>query len=212
MTLFPECPLPLDEYPRVLLAHGGGGRLTQNLIERVLLPSFDNPILAPLHDGALLDIDGRRLAFTTDSYVVQPPFFPGGDIGRLAVFGTANDLAMCGARPLFLSCGLIIEEGLPMEDLWRVVVSMKNAAAEAGVQIVTGDSKVVEHGKGDGVFIASRSSPGTARSSSTARATASSSTRPALASCFPDSTSVRSACCRAMRSFSAARSAATASL
>ena len=153
MTLFPECPLPLDEYPRVLLAHGGGGRLTQNLIERVLLPSFDNPILAPLHDGALLDIDGRRLAFTTDSYVVQPPFFPGGDIGRLAVFGTANDLAMCGARPLFLSCGLIIEEGLPMEDLWRVVVSMKNAAAEAGVQIVTGDSKVVEHGKGDGVFI-----------------------------------------------------------
>jgi hydrogenase expression/formation protein HypE len=109
--------------------------------------------LAPLHDGALLDIDARRLAFTTDSYVVQPPFFPGGDIGRLAVFGTANDLAMCGARPLYLSCGLIIEEGLPMQDLWRVVVSMKDAAAEAGVQIVTGDSKVVEHGKGDGVFI-----------------------------------------------------------
>jgi hydrogenase expression/formation protein HypE len=152
MTIFPECPLPLDEYPRVLLAHGGGGRLTQNLIERVLLPSFDSPLLAPLHDGALLDVEGR-LAFTTDSYVVQPPFFPGGDIGRLAVFGTSNDLAMCGARPLFLSCGLIIEEGLPMEDLWRVVVSMKEAAAEAGVQIVTGDSKVVERGKGDGVFI-----------------------------------------------------------
>jgi len=153
MTLFPECPLPLDEYPRVLLAHGGGGRLTQNLIERLLLPSFNNPLLAPLHDGALLDIDGRRLAFTTDSYVVQPPFFPGGDIGRLAVFGTANDLAMCGARPLYLSCGLIIEEGLPMQELWRVVVSMKEAAAEACVQVVTGDSKVVEHGKGDGVFI-----------------------------------------------------------
>ena len=153
MTVFPECPLPLDEYPRVLLAHGGGGRLTQNLIERLLLPSFDNPYLAPLHDGALLNVDGRRLAFTTDSYVVQPPFFPGGDIGRLAVFGTANDLAMCGALPLFLSCGLIIEEGLPMEDLWRVVVSMKEAASEAGVQIVTGDSKVVERGKGDGVFI-----------------------------------------------------------
>lgn len=153
MTLFPECPIPIDEYPRVLLAHGGGGRLTHNLIERMLLPSFDNPFLAPLHDGALLGIGDQRLAFTTDSYVVQPPFFPGGDIGRLAVFGTANDLAMCGARPLFLSCGLIIEEGLPMEELWRVVVSMKEAAAEAGVQIVTGDSKVVERGKGDGVFI-----------------------------------------------------------
>jgi hydrogenase expression/formation protein HypE len=153
MTFFPECPLPLDEYPRVLLAHGGGGRLTQNLIERVLVPAFDNPYLAPLHDGALLDLDTAPLAFTTDSYVVQPLFFPGGDIGRLAVFGTANDLAMCGARPLFLSCGLIIEEGLPMEDLWRVVVSMKEAAREAGVQIVTGDCKVVERGKGDGVFI-----------------------------------------------------------
>jgi hydrogenase expression/formation protein HypE len=153
MTIFPECPLPLDEYPRVLLAHGGGGRLTQNLIDRVLLPSFDNPYLAPLHDGALLDLDGARLAFTTDSYVVQPLFFPGGDIGRLAVFGTSNDLSMCGARPLFLSCGLIIEEGLPMQDLWRVVVSMKDAAREAGVQIVTGDSKVVERGKGDGVFV-----------------------------------------------------------
>jgi hydrogenase expression/formation protein HypE len=153
MTLFPECPLPLDEYPRVLLAHGGGGRLTQNLIDRLLLPSFNNPYLAPLHDGALLDIDGHRLAFTTDSFVVQPPFFPGGDIGRLAVFGTTNDLAMCGARPLFLSCGLIIEEGLPMEDLWRVIVSMKHAAEAAGVQVVTGDSKVVERGKGDGIFI-----------------------------------------------------------
>ena len=153
MTIFPECPLPLDEYPRVLLAHGGGGRLTQSLIERVLLPSFDNPYLAPLHDGALLDIGGQRLALSTDSYVVQPLFFPGGDIGRLAVFGTANDLAMCGARPLFLSCGLIIEEGFAMADLWRVVLSLKGAAQEAGVQIVTGDSKVVERGKGDGVFI-----------------------------------------------------------
>jgi hydrogenase expression/formation protein HypE len=153
MTLFPECPLPLDEYPRVLLAHGGGGRLTQNLIERMLLPSFDNPLLSPLHDGALLSVDGARLAFSTDSYVVQPAFFPGGDIGSLAVFGTANDLAMCGARPLYLSCALIIEEGLPMADLWRVVVSMKQAAAEASVQVVTGDSKVVERGKGDGVFV-----------------------------------------------------------
>jgi hydrogenase expression/formation protein HypE len=148
-----ECPIPISEYPRVLLAHGGGGRLTQNLIERMLLPSFDNPFLAPLHDGALLTIGDQRLALSTDSYVVRPPFFPGGDIGRLAVFGTANDLAMCGARPLFLSCGLILEEGLLMEDLWRVVLSIKEAAREANVQVVTGDSKVVERGKGDGVFI-----------------------------------------------------------
>lgn len=153
MTIFPECPIPLTEYPRVLLAHGGGGRLTQSLIEKMLEPSFDNPYLAPLHDGALISLDGTRLALSTDSYVVHPPFFPGGDIGRLAVFGTANDLAMCGARPLFLSCGLILEEGLPMDDLWRIVLSMKEAADEAGVQIVTGDSKVVERGKGDGVFI-----------------------------------------------------------
>jgi hydrogenase expression/formation protein HypE len=153
MNPFPDCPTPLSEYPRVLLAHGGGGRLTQSLIEKMLLPSFDNPFLAPLHDGALLSLGDQRLAFSTDSYVVQPPFFPGGDIGRLAVFGTANDLAMCGARPLFLSCALILEEGLPMEELWRIIVSMKEAAQEAGVQIVTGDSKVVERGKGDGVFI-----------------------------------------------------------
>jgi hydrogenase expression/formation protein HypE len=153
MNPFPDCPTPLSEYPRVLLAHGGGGRLTQSLIEKMLLPSFDNPFLAPLHDGALLSLGDQRLAFSTDSYVVQPPFFPGGDIGRLAVFGTANDLAMCGARPLFLSCALILEEGLPMEELWRIIVSMKEAAQEAGVQVVTGDSKVVERGKGDGVFI-----------------------------------------------------------
>ncbi|MGD0765634.1 MAG: hydrogenase expression/formation protein HypE, partial [Dehalococcoidia bacterium] len=152
-TVFPECPIPISEYPRVLLAHGGGGRLTQNLIERMLLPSFDNAFLAPLHDGALLSFGDQRLALSTDSYVVQPPFFPGGDIGSLAVFGTCNDLAMCGARPLFLSCGLILEEGLLMEDLWRVVVSIKEAAREAKVQVVTGDSKVVERGKGDGVFI-----------------------------------------------------------
>ncbi len=152
MTQF-SCPIPVAEYPRVLLAHGGGGRLTQHLIEKMLYPSFENPLLEPLHDGAVLSPDGGRLAFTTDSYVVQPPFFPGGDIGRLSVHGTANDLAMCGARPLFISCGLILEEGLPMEDLWRVVVSIREAAAEAGVQVVTGDTKVVEKGKGDGVFI-----------------------------------------------------------
>jgi len=152
MTEF-ACPIPLSEYPRVLLAHGGGGRLSQHLIEKMLYPSFENRLLEPLHDGAILTLDGGRLAFTTDSYVVHPPFFPGGDIGRLSVFGTANDLAMCGARPLFISCGLILEEGLPMEDLWRVIVSIREAAAEAGVQVITGDTKVVERGKGDGVFI-----------------------------------------------------------
>jgi hydrogenase expression/formation protein HypE len=152
MTDF-TCPIPLSEYPRVLLAHGGGGRLSQHLIEKMLYPSFENRLLEPLHDGAVLPLDGGRLAFTTDSYVVHPPLFPGGDIGRLSVFGTANDLAMCGARPLFISCGLILEEGLPMEDLWRVIVSIREAAAEAGVQVVTGDTKVVEKGKGDGVFI-----------------------------------------------------------
>jgi hydrogenase expression/formation protein HypE len=152
MTQF-DCPIPLNEYPRVLLAHGGGGRLSEHLIEKMLYPSFENPLLEPLHDGAVLSLDGARLAFTTDSYVVCPPFFPGGDIGRLSVHGTANDLAMCGARPLFISCGLILEEGLPMYDLWRVVVSIREAAAEAGVQVATGDTKVVERGKGDGVFI-----------------------------------------------------------
>jgi hydrogenase expression/formation protein HypE len=152
MTEF-TCPIPLSEYPRVLLAHGGGGRLSQHLIEKMLYPSFENRLLEPLHDGAILSLDGGRLAFTTDSYVVHPPFFPGGDIGRLSVYGTANDLAMCGARPLFISCGLILEEGLPMEDLWSVIVSIREAAAEAGVQVITGDTKVVERGKGDGVFI-----------------------------------------------------------
>jgi hydrogenase expression/formation protein HypE len=152
MTEF-TCPIPLSEYPRVLLAHGGGGRLSQHLIEKMLYPSFENPLLEPLHDGAILSLDGGRLAFTTDSHVVHPLFFPGGDIGHLSVFGTANDLAMCGARPLFISCGLILEEGLPMEDLWRVIVSIREAAAEAGVQVITGDTKVVERGKGDGVFI-----------------------------------------------------------
>ena len=148
-----SCPIPLSEYPRVLLAHGGGGRLSQHLVEKMLYPSFENPLLAPLHDGAILSLDSSRLAFTTDSYVVHPPFFPGGDIGRLSVHGTANDLAMCGARPLYISCGLILEEGLPMEDLWRVIVSIREAAASAGVKVITGDTKVVEKGKGDGVFI-----------------------------------------------------------
>jgi hydrogenase expression/formation protein HypE len=148
------CPIPISEYPAVLLAHGGGGRLMHNLITKMIVPAFDNPMLEAQHDGAVFALNsGRRLAFTTDSYVVRPLFFPGGDIGDLAVNGTVNDLAMCGARPLFLSAGFILEEGLPMETLWRVVQSMQAAAQVAGVQIVTGDTKVVDRGKGDGIFI-----------------------------------------------------------
>jgi hydrogenase expression/formation protein HypE len=147
------CPIPIAQYPQVLLAHGGGGQLMHQLIERMFLPTFGGDHLASRHDGARLDVAGVRLAFTTDSYVVRPLFFPGGDIGSLAINGTVNDLAMCGARPLYLSAGLILEEGLPMETLWRVVRSMKLAADEAGVTLVTGDTKVVDRGKGDGVFI-----------------------------------------------------------
>ena len=148
-----SCPVPLSDYPHVLLAHGGGGRLTQRLIDQLFVPSFDNPHLRELHDGAVLDVGGKKLAFSTDSFVVKPLFFPGGDIGSLAVHGTVNDLAMCGARPLALSAGLILEEGLPMEDLRRIVASMRGAAKAVGVPIVTGDTKVVDRGKGDGVFV-----------------------------------------------------------
>ncbi len=148
-----QCPIPISDYPTVLLAHGGGGRLTQMLIERMYLQAFDNPTLQSLHDGAILDVGGARLAFSTDSFVISPIFFPGGNIGSLAVHGTVNDLAMCGAQPLALSNGFILEEGLPMDDLWRVVQSMQQAAQEVGVPIVTGDTKVVDRGKGDGIFI-----------------------------------------------------------
>ncbi len=148
-----QCPVPVADYPNILMAHGGGGRLTQMLIEGMFLKAFGNPALEVLHDGALLDVERGRLAFSTDSFVVKPLFFPGGDIGSLSVHGTVNDLAMCGARPIALSVGLILEEGLPMEDLWRVVQSMQQAAGAVGVPIVTGDTKVVDRGKGDGVFI-----------------------------------------------------------
>jgi hydrogenase expression/formation protein HypE len=148
-----QCPIPISEYPTILLAHGGGGKLTQMLIERVFLPAFANPALETLHDGAILEVGETRLAFTTDSFVVSPIFFPGGDIGCLAVHGTVNDLAMCGARPLALSAGFILEEGFPMEDLCRIVESMREAAQRVGVPIVTGDTKVVDKGKGDGIFI-----------------------------------------------------------
>lgn len=147
------CPIPISDYKEIVLAHGSGGRLSQQLLQRVILPQFGNELLAPQHDGAIFSLAGARVAFSTDSYVVNPLFFPGGDIGSLAVHGTVNDLSMCGARPLYLSAGFILEEGLPMEDFWRIVQSMRNAAAAAGVQFVTGDTKVVDRGKADGIFI-----------------------------------------------------------
>jgi hydrogenase expression/formation protein HypE len=137
----------------VMLAHGGGGRLMHDLIETMLVKSFHNPELAAQHDGAMFELGGARLAFTTDSHVVKPLFFPGSDIGALAVYGTVNDLAMCGARPLHLSLGLILEEGLPMDVLERVVTSIAAACQTANVQISTGDTKVVDQGKGDGIYI-----------------------------------------------------------
>ena len=146
------CPIPLQRYPHVLMAHGGGGRLMHQLIQEMFLAVFQ-PEPEWQHDAATLTLSGQRLAFTTDSYVVTPLFFPGGDIGSLAVHGTVNDLAMAGARPRYLSLSLIIEEGLPMETLWRVVQSIKAAAEQAQVRIVTGDTKVVDRGKGDGLFI-----------------------------------------------------------
>jgi hydrogenase expression/formation protein HypE len=152
-----SCPIPIKQYPNILLAHGGGGTLMHDLIEKVFLPAFnrqaqDSP-LYNRHDGAVINPGGNKVAFTTDSYVVRPLFFPGGDIGSLAVNGTVNDLAMCGARPIWLSVGFILEEGFPIETLWRVVQSMQQAAQKADVQIVTGDTKVVDKGKGDGIFI-----------------------------------------------------------
>jgi hydrogenase expression/formation protein HypE len=152
-----SCPIPISDYPNVLLAHGGGGKLTNQLIAKLFLPAFSNAALDAQHDGAVVtlspDGQGPRVAMSTDSYVIHPLFFPGGDIGSMAVHGTVNDLAMCGARPLYLSAGYIIEEGLPMDTLWRVVQSMQQAAHNAHVQIVTGDTKVVDRGKGDGLFI-----------------------------------------------------------
>jgi len=148
-----SCPTSLPAKDTILLGHGSGGRLSADLVRDVFLPAFGNPVLARLDDQAVVNVNGQRLAMTTDSFVVKPLFFPGGDIGSLAVHGTVNDLAMGGATPLFLSAAFIIEEGLSMEILQRVVASMHTAAAAAGVQIVTGDTKVVEKGKGDGLFI-----------------------------------------------------------
>ena len=148
-----NCPLPISKYPQVLLAHGGGGKLSHELIQKIFVKTFNNPSLELQHDGALLHLKKNKIAFTTDSYVIHPLFFPGGNIGSLAVHGTVNDLAMCGARPLYLSAGFILEEGLPVETLWKIAQSMQEAAKKAKVQIVTGDTKVVNKGKGDGVFI-----------------------------------------------------------
>jgi len=148
-----SCPLPIGGHLQIQLAHGGGGRLTQQLIRTLFLPAFQNEWLEPLHDGARLPVGGAELAFTADSYVVNPIVFPGGDIGTLAVNGTVNDLAMCGARPLYLSAALILEEGLPVDRLTQIARSMRKAADEARVSLVTGDTKVVDRGKGDQLFV-----------------------------------------------------------
>lgn len=151
-----NCPVPLSNHATVQMAHGGGGRVMRNLIESLFLPAFrEAAASAPLppHDATVLPVAGSRLAFTTDSFVVNPLFFPGGDIGTLAVCGSVNDLAMAGAKPAYLSAGFILEEGLPIETLRRIVASMTEYARAAGVRIVTGDTKVVDRGKADGIFI-----------------------------------------------------------
>ena len=153
-----SCPAPLRDYPHVILGHGGGGALSRDLIEGVFLPAFSNPLLDRLGDSTVLDMAGDlaaggRLAISTDSYVVRPLFFPGGSIGELAVNGTVNDLAMSGAIPKVLTCGFILEEGLLIAELAAVVERMGAAARAAGVRIVTGDTKVVERGHGDGIYI-----------------------------------------------------------
>jgi hydrogenase expression/formation protein HypE len=148
-----NCPFPVNDYDRITMAHGGGGKNMNNLIEKMFLHYLHNNFIDEKHDGAVIDIKCSRLAFSTDSFVVNPIFFPGGDIGELAVYGTVNDLAMCGAQPLYLSLGLIIEEGFLMKHLEQIIISIKKACEITGVKIVTGDTKVVEKGKGDGIFI-----------------------------------------------------------
>ena len=149
-----SCPVPLTQHPTVQMAHGGGGRMSQRLIEDVFAAAFDNPWLREMHDGAIFECGNERLAFSTDGHVVKPLFFPGGDIGSLAVHGTVNDLAVCGAMPIALSASFILEEGFSFEELQRIVASMADAAKRVPVPIATGDTKVVDRGKGDGVYIA----------------------------------------------------------
>jgi hydrogenase expression/formation protein HypE len=148
-----SCPLPITDRKNIVMGHGGGGKLSAQLIRELFLPAFDNDYLRKLDDQAVFQAGSTRFAFTTDSFVVTPLFFPGGNIGELAVNGTVNDLAMCGARPLFLSAAFIMEEGLPLEELSRIVESMALAARKAGVSIVTGDTKVVNRGSADKLFI-----------------------------------------------------------
>jgi hydrogenase expression/formation protein HypE len=148
-----SCPLPLADYPSIVMGHGGGGKLGNELVEHLFLPAFRNPALENLGDAAALDLGSGRIAMSTDSFVVQPLFFPGGSIGELAVNGTVNDLAVSGATPKYLSASFILEEGFPLAQLAAIVESMAAAAKSAGVQIVTGDTKVVERGHGDGCYI-----------------------------------------------------------
>jgi hydrogenase expression/formation protein HypE len=148
-----SCPLPLADYPTIVMGHGGGGKLGNELVEHLFLPAFRNPALENLGDAAVLEVGSGRIAMSTDSFVVQPLFFPGGSIGALAVNGTVNDLAVSGAEPRFLSASFILEEGFPLAQLAAVVQAMADAAATAGVRIVTGDTKVVERGHGDGCYI-----------------------------------------------------------
>ncbi|CAM5464587.1 MULTISPECIES: hydrogenase expression/formation protein HypE [Streptomyces] len=147
------CPAPVRDRPRVVMGHGGGGAMSAELIEQVVLPGLGGPVQAALTDSAVVELGGARLAFSTDSFVVRPLFFPGGSIGDLAVNGTVNDLAMSGARAAFLSCGLILEEGVELDTVSRVAEALGAAARAAGVRVVTGDTKVVEAGHGDGVYI-----------------------------------------------------------
>ncbi|MFF2348166.1 hydrogenase expression/formation protein HypE [Kitasatospora sp. NPDC058115] len=148
-----SCPLPLRDHPRVVMGHGGGGAMSAELVAGLFAPAYGNRTLAGLADSAVLELGGARLAFSTDSYVVRPLFFPGGSIGDLAVNGTVNDLAMSGARPAYLSCGFILEEGVEMAVVDRVAKALGAAARAAGVEVVTGDTKVVEAGRGDGVYL-----------------------------------------------------------
>jgi hydrogenase expression/formation protein HypE len=148
-----SCPLPLRNQSNIILGHGGGGKLSAELVQHLFLPAFQNEVLAHLSDSAVLELAGGRLAFSTDSFVVQPLFFPGGNIGDLAINGTVNDIAMSGAQPLFLSAGFILEEGMPLDQLGVIVQTMGAAARKAGVTLVTGDTKVVDRGHGDGVYI-----------------------------------------------------------
>ena len=150
---FGTCPLPITAHDTVQLGHGSGGKMTNDLISKLFVWAFDNPALKRMDDSAVLPLGASRLAISTDSFIVDPIFFPGGDIGELAVYGTVNDVAMSGARPLYISLAFILEEGFPLADLRRIVESVRRAADRSGVTVVTGDTKVLNRGKGDGVFI-----------------------------------------------------------